>query len=130
MELVFEFSPKEDNHMLSLNRNRFIFSFLFIGVLLPAAWADQVWLKNGDRVTGGIIKKDGKNLTIKTDQFGVVVIPWDQVDSITAEKPLHLVLNDGRTLEGTLKTADGKIEVTTPQTRVSVTSRGNCHYAQ
>ena len=35
-------------------------------------WGDQIVLKNGDRVTGSIIKKDGKSLTIKTDHFGVV----------------------------------------------------------
>jgi hypothetical protein len=45
------------------------------------ASADQVVLKNGDRVTGSIIKKGGKNLTIKTDSFGVVTTSWDQVGS-------------------------------------------------
>jgi hypothetical protein len=34
-------------------------------------------LKNGDRVTGSIVKKDGKTRTIKTDQF--------RVGSITAQ---------------------------------------------
>ncbi len=39
-------------------------------------------MKNGDRVTGSIVKKDGKNLTIKTEQFGVVTTSWDQVVSV------------------------------------------------
>jgi putative salt-induced outer membrane protein YdiY len=88
--------------------------------LLPAARADQVVLKNGDRVTGSIVKKDDKGLTIKTDQFGVIVTPWDQIASITAEKPLNIVLKDGRTLQGTLATADGRVEVTAGQTKVAV----------
>ena len=33
---------------------------------LSPAVADQVVLKNGDRVTGTIVKKDAKDLTIKT----------------------------------------------------------------
>jgi putative salt-induced outer membrane protein YdiY len=106
--------------MLSIKRNRSVLSFLLISVLLPAAWADQVVLKNGDRVTGSIIKKDDKNLTIKTDQLGVIVTSWDQVVSIISEKPLTIVLKDGRTLQGTLTTTDGKVDVTTSQTKVRV----------
>ena len=62
------------------------------------ALADQVVLKNGDRVTGAIVKKDAKTLTIKSDHFGVLTTAWDQVASITADKPVNVVLQDGRTL--------------------------------
>jgi putative salt-induced outer membrane protein len=101
--------------------DRVILIFMLLCVSLPAAWADQVVLKNGDRVTGSIVKKDGKNLTIKTEQFGVIVTPWDQVVSIVSEKPLNVVLSDGRTLEGTLTSAGGKIEVATQQAKVNAT---------
>ena len=40
------------------------FALLIALALLPAR-ADQIVMKNGDRVTGSIVKKDGKNLTIK-----------------------------------------------------------------
>jgi putative salt-induced outer membrane protein YdiY len=93
---------------------------LLICVSLSAAWADQVVLKNGDCVTGNIVKKVDKNLTIKTDQFGVIVTPWDQIESITAEKPLNLILKDGRALQGTLTMANGNVEVTTSQTKITV----------
>jgi hypothetical protein len=95
---------------------------MLVSVLLPAAWADQIVMKNGDRVTGSIIKKDGKNLKIKTDQFGVVVASWDQVESIIAEKPIHIVLSDGRAIQGTLTASGGKAEVTTPQAKLNLTS--------
>ena len=84
------------------------------------AWADQVVLKNGDRVTGSIVKKDGKNLTIKSDQFGVVTLSWDQVVSILADKPVNVVLPDGRTVQGTIATANDKLEVTTKDARLSL----------
>jgi len=106
--------------MQSLKCGKLLLSCLLVSVLLPAALADQVILKNGDRVTGSIIKKDDKNITIKTDQFGVVVTPWDQVESIVADKPVNVVLQDGRALQGTMVTSGGKVEVTTPQTKVSV----------
>jgi putative salt-induced outer membrane protein len=96
-----------------------LFATIVCFSLIPAV-ADQVVLKNGDRVTGTIVKKDAKDLTIKTDHFGVVTTAWEQVASITADKPVNIVLNDGRTLRGTLTTAGGKVEVVADNTRVSV----------
>jgi small nuclear ribonucleoprotein (snRNP)-like protein len=84
------------------------------------AMADQVVLKNGDRVTGAIVKKDAKNLTIKSDHFGLLTTAWDQVASITADKPVNVVLQDGRTLRGTIAAADGKLQVNAENARVSV----------
>src|SRR5512132_4085824 len=72
-------------------------------LFLAPAWADQVVLKNGDRVVGSIVKKDGKTLTIKTD------------------KAINIVLQDGRTAQGTLGTTDGRVEVVTQTGRISVT---------
>ena len=88
---------------------------------LNSARADQIVLKNGDRLTGSIVKKDGKNLTIKSDQFGVVTTSWDQVESIQTDKPVNVVLQDGRTAQGALSTSDGKIAVATPAAPLSVT---------
>ena len=79
---------------------------------LFGAWADKIVMKNGDRVTGSIVKKDDKNLTIKTELFGEVTLPWDKVESVTADKPLNVVLPDGKTVQGTLATAGDKVEVT------------------
>jgi hypothetical protein len=87
---------------------------------LSTAWADQVVLKNGDRVTGSITKKDGKNLTIKTDLFGVITTSWDQVVSVQADKPVNVVLPDGRTVQGTIATTNGKLEVATKDAKLSL----------
>ncbi|HTY63124.1 MAG TPA: DUF481 domain-containing protein [Acidobacteriota bacterium] len=107
--------------MRSFRYGRRLLPVLLAGILLQAAWADQVVLKNGDRVTGSIVKKDGKNLTVKTDHMGTVVISWDQVESIIAEKPVHIVLGDGKAVQGTLTASGGKAEVTTPQGKLGLT---------
>ena len=65
-----------------------LFAFLPSGI----ASADQVTLKNGDRVTGSIVKKDGNNLTVKSDLMGVVTIPWDQITDIKTSEQLNVVL--------------------------------------
>ncbi len=89
-------------------------------ILLNTTWADQIVMKNGDRVTGTIIKQDGKTITVKTDNFGIVTAPWDQVQSLTADQPVHVVLKDGKTLVGTVATSGGKVEVASKDTKVEV----------
>src|ERR1041384_4091431 len=73
--------------------------------------ADQLVLKNGDRVTGSIVKKDAKTITIKSDLFGVITAPWDQVDSVTADKALTVVIKGGKSVQGTVTTASGNVVV-------------------
>ena len=77
-------------------------------------------MKNGDRVTGTIIKKGAANLTIKTALFGTVTLPWAEVESVKADTPLNIALPDGRTVKGTLATADGKISISSPNRTQSV----------
>src|SRR4051812_2106933 len=54
-----------------------------------SAYADQVTLKNGDRITGAIVKKEGNDLTLKSDLIGTVTIPWDQISEIKSTGPLN-----------------------------------------
>lgn len=101
---------------------------LIFGVVLcllgVSARADQVILKNGDRLTGIIVKSDTKGddkaktavLVIKTEFAGDVAVQWDAVTSIVAGEPLHLELKDGQTVVGTVNTVDGKLDVTTKTT--------------
>ena len=66
-----------------------------LSLLAFAARADQVTLKNGDRLTGTIVKSDDKTLVIKTDLAGDVNIQWDAITAIVSAQPLHLGLKDG-----------------------------------
>ncbi len=101
---------------MSINNAKCSLFVAFIGVL----GADQVVLKNGDRVTGSIVKKDAKQITIQTDMFGLVSTAWDQVASIVADKPLNVVLPDGKTVLGTLRESAGKVEIASAGATISV----------
>ena len=68
-------------------------------------------MKNGDRVTGAIVKKDGKTLTIKSEHFGTVTLPWEQIASVKADQKLNVVLPGGQTVQSTIDTKEGKLEV-------------------
>jgi len=78
------------------------FLTLTVGALAaaPLLRADTVVLKNGDRLTGTAVKLDGGKLTFKTAYADPIAIAWDQVTSLTTDKPL------------VLPTAKGKLEVT------------------
>lgn len=99
---------------------RRILPLLLLLFLASLAWADQVTLKNGDRVTGKVVKKDGAALTFKSDAFGVIAIPWDQVVQLVSDEPLTVALPDGKLVQGKLATADNKLVVTTATARESI----------
>jgi hypothetical protein len=75
--------------------------------------ADEVKLKNGDRITGTIVKADGKSLTVKTDYAGTVTISAEAIAQVSSEQPLHFLLSEGNTVVGTLATKEGRYEVST-----------------
>jgi putative salt-induced outer membrane protein YdiY len=87
-------------------------TFALAAFLSLATFADQVVMKNGDRVTGTIVKKDAKSLTISTTHFGTVTLPWEQVENIKAETPITVVTSDGKATQATIATAGDKIQVT------------------
>lgn len=74
-------------------------------------FGDQVTLKNGDRLTGTVVKSDSKTLTLHTDAAGDVTLKFDDIQEIRSEEPLHITLKDGKTAVGPVTTTDGKIEV-------------------
>jgi putative salt-induced outer membrane protein YdiY len=87
-----------------------LFSFLAVSSIL---FADQVTLKNGDRLTGTIVKSDGKTLLLHTDAAGDVTIKFSEIDGIKSDQVLHLSLKGGKTAVGPVTTTDGKIEIAT-----------------
>jgi putative salt-induced outer membrane protein YdiY len=88
----------------------------FLCLCATAAEADQLTLKNGDRLSGTIVKADAKTLLLKTDFAGDINLQWDAVTSIVSSQTLHLALKDGQTIVGTVTTTDGKFEVATKET--------------
>jgi putative salt-induced outer membrane protein len=86
----------------------------FIAVLFcQLALGDQVTLKNGDRLSGKIVKYDGKNLILKSELAGEVTIAWDAVTVISSSEPLNVVLKDGQMIVGAVTTNDGKLQIAT-----------------
>jgi putative salt-induced outer membrane protein len=94
--------------------NKFVVGLSFLMAMLMAipALADQVVLKNGDRLTGSITKSDGKNLVIKTDFEGDVTVKFDAIQSITSSGDLNVTLG-GKTVVGPVTTNGDNVVVAT-----------------
>ena len=76
-------------------------------------FADQVTLKNGDRITGSIEKSDGKVLVIKTEFAGEVTVQYSAIQEIQSTQPLHVELPNGKSAVGPVTSSDGNIVVAT-----------------
>jgi hypothetical protein len=90
---------------------KFVAGLLFLSLAIPAL-ADQVVLKNGDRLTGSITKSDGKSLVIKTDYAGDVTVKFDAIQSISSTGDLHVTLG-GKTVVGPVTTNGDDVVVAT-----------------
>ena len=73
-----------------------IAGILFLSYVFSAAClADQVILKNGDRLTGKIVKAVEKKLTLKSDLAGEVIIPMENIQTFSSDEPVELHFQDG-----------------------------------
>jgi putative salt-induced outer membrane protein YdiY len=77
-------------------------------------FADQITLQNGDRLSGTILKSDGKTLVLKTEYAGEVTVKWPAIAQISSAEPLHVGLKNGRVLAGPVTTSGGNLEVQPP----------------
>lgn len=90
---------------------RIVLLCLCASSLLTAA--DQVVLKNGDTITGTVIKKDGDKLTLKSEFLGEVTMPWSAVKSLKSDQDLNVVLPGGENVKGKVSTTGETLAVAT-----------------
>lgn len=64
---------------------------LLTAIPLPVQ-AAVVVLKNGDRITGRVIKMQDKRLEIDTPTAGIIKIKWEEIVSLTTERPMSIKL--------------------------------------
>ena len=98
---------------------RTIFSlFIVVSAILvcgPAS-ADEVWLKNGDRLTGKVVSLENGTLVFNTSYAGDLSIKWDEVANLKTDAPVKVVLGDATTAQGLVTPGDaGKVKVKVEQ---------------
>ncbi len=97
--------------VLDLRKRSLLYVLAGMAVFASAATADVIVLKNGDRVTGSVVKKDAANLTFKSAAFGTITVPWDQVASLTTDTPVNAELASGQQIQGRVTTEQGRVQI-------------------
>jgi putative salt-induced outer membrane protein YdiY len=94
-------------------RSLFLLAVFTISIFVFHAAADQITLKNGDRMSGTVVKSDGKVLVLHTDYAGDITLKFDAIAGVQSDAQLHVELQDGRTATGAVTTSDGKLQIAT-----------------
>ncbi len=71
-------------------------------VTTSLASADQVILKNGDRITGTVAKMVGGTLEVETSYAGVVKLKWEDVARVVTDSSVKVKLKTGEGITGNL----------------------------
>jgi putative salt-induced outer membrane protein YdiY len=74
-------------------------------------WADEIFLKNGDKVTGRIDGLSKNELILATEMAGRVVIKWKAVASVRATTYVRSTFHDGLIVMGRLIVSEGSISI-------------------
>lgn len=90
-----------------------LFTLIVCLAFSSTLFADQITLKNGDRLTGTVVKSDSKTLVFHTDAGGDVTLKFDAIQEIKTEQQLHVGLKGGKTAVGPVTMTDGKLEIVT-----------------
>ena len=77
--------------------------------------ADEVFLKNGDRITGQVISMEKGKLIFEAFYAGKIHIDWAEVSELKTDAPITVILSDGTSLQGIPTPADeGEIKLKIP----------------
>ena len=96
-------------------QDRLLIGFLtafFLLLMTNPCRADEVVMKNGDRIQGTAVSMGQGKLLFKTGYAGEIKIKWDQVAKLTTDEPFEVSLGENKTFKGKLTTsASGDLEV-------------------
>lgn len=74
-----------------MNKKQLLLLTLTLFLLSPFASADEIYLKNNDRITGEIIKEDGRSVIVETESMGQVTIKREFLLNIEADEQIQVV---------------------------------------
>lgn len=88
-------------------------------LIVSSAFADTIYLKNGDRLTGTVVSLKNSILVFHTEYAGKLSLQWIEVASVETETPVQLKLETGTTVNSRLTTdKGGQAMVTLPEARI------------
>ena len=83
-------------------------------LFIPLLFADQITMKDGDRITGDIVRKDGDSVVVKSKNFGTVTLKWADIAAVKSDQPITVTLAGGRVVKAKIETQGDRIQVAAP----------------
>jgi putative salt-induced outer membrane protein YdiY len=74
---------------------------LALSLQLSIAGADELIMRDGSRLLGKVVKRENGTLDFETSYAGVIKVKWDEIATISTEKPMELLLTDDSVVTGT-----------------------------
>jgi len=92
-----------------------LFIIVMVNFLITVnSLADEVSLKNGDKITGQVVRMEADKLILKTTYAGEITITWHEVAAIRTDASVKVVLKDETAFKGTTEAVeDGKMKLNT-----------------
>mgnify|MGYP001770322730 CR=1 FL=1 len=87
-------------------RVKVLFPFWCFLVMCSTVHADQVVLKNGDRLTGKIASLTDGKLVLNSEQAGQITVATADIATFQSDSPVELHLKDGTVLNQPVVSAD------------------------
>lgn len=107
---------------LILSLGFFVFVVAFFRPIHPAR-ADEVKLKNGDRLTGTLLSVSEGRIRFQTNYAGVISFPWAEVAFLKTDRPFVATLNDGEEFVGWIEPShSGTFRVTSRSSTLDIRS--------
>ena len=73
---------------------------------------DEIWLKNGDHITGNVIRMENNILNFKTPYAGEISVRWEEIANLRTDEPIAVILSDKTSRRGIISAGkDGKVSV-------------------
>lgn len=102
-------------------RNLCVITVITFFIVTGYVKADEVRLKNGDRLSGEVVSMEAKKLVLNTSYAGKISIHWAEISSLTTDETIHVVLIDGTIINGISISSDkGKMKLETEQIQKTV----------
>ena len=92
--------------MLRAKRLALALAALTLGAACAPASADEIRLKNGDRLTGKIAEASGGKLKITTAAEGDITVDLKEVQTFSTDEPVEVRLKDGTIIREAVRPSD------------------------
>jgi len=85
-------------------------------ILDTGAVADEIWLKNGDRLTGKIVRLEANSLIFNTGYAGEITVKWQEIKNLKTDTPVKLMFGGETAIEGVITPGEnGSVTVTSSE---------------